>query len=148
LPNPIDGQSPTNGRAKDGKTRERTAAPTGYSHTTLDKAEAVLDAAEREPEVYGPIADRMKKTGKVDPAYKAMKKEAEPPPPPPAHFISDTVLGWLDQVHRKLSGIRSQYGSWGEASKDEHWDKKRTGEVRQKLTALHHAIGEVLGELP
>jgi ParB-like chromosome segregation protein Spo0J len=58
-----------------------TAAAVGLSRPTLQKARAVVEAAEREPERYKPIREQMDRTGKVDGAYKelrrAIKQEAK-----------------------------------------------------------------------
>ncbi len=72
-----------------GKTRDKVASFTGMGARTLDKAEAIVEAAEREPERFGKLAADMDRTGRVDGPYKrlvvAQKAEAirrEPPPLP------------------------------------------------------------------
>lgn len=57
-----------------GKTRHRTAVGTGYSATTVDKAEAVVEAAEKNPELR-PLVDEMNRTRKVDSAYQKVKQQ-------------------------------------------------------------------------
>lgn len=49
-----------------GQVRDRVAAYVGVSGRTLEKAEAVVEAAEREPETYGSVLELMDTTGKVD----------------------------------------------------------------------------------
>ena len=60
-----------------GKSREKVAALTGYSHETIRKAREVKEAAEREPRKFKLIAEEMDRTGKVDPAYKKVIGERE-----------------------------------------------------------------------
>ena len=62
----------TQGRAPD--SISRTAAAVGMSRPTLTKAQAVVDAAEAEPEKYAPILEQMDNTGKVDRAYKELER--------------------------------------------------------------------------
>ena len=52
------------------------------SGPTYRKAEVVVEAAEEDPETFGPVADEMDKTGKVEPAYQkvASKGKKEKPP--------------------------------------------------------------------
>lgn len=56
-----------------GKTRDRVAMFTGIKGRTLEKAEAVIEAAERDPERFGDLVEKMNKTRKVDAAFKVMK---------------------------------------------------------------------------
>lgn len=59
-----------------GQTRDRVAAYVGMSGRTLQKAEAVVDAAEGEPERFGGLAEEMDRTGKVEPSYRALRVAA------------------------------------------------------------------------
>jgi N6-adenosine-specific RNA methylase IME4 len=65
------------------------AAFTGVSHATLARAEAIVDAAEAEPEKYGKLLADMDRTGRVNNLYRRLKIarqaesiRAEPPPLP------------------------------------------------------------------
>lgn len=76
-----------------GKTRDKVAAFTGMGHTSLDKAEAVVKAAEADPGRYGPLAEEMDRTRRVHGAYKRLRRaqQAEalagsPPPLPTGPF--------------------------------------------------------------
>jgi N6-adenosine-specific RNA methylase IME4 len=76
-----------------GSTRDKLAAVVGVSGRTLDKARAVVEAAEREPAKYGPLLARMDTTGNVHGAYRRLEKRreaeriaAEPPPVPTGPF--------------------------------------------------------------
>ena len=52
-----------------GKTRDKTAARLGISGRTYEKAKAVVEAAESEPERFGKLVEDMDRTGKVSGAY-------------------------------------------------------------------------------
>lgn len=54
--------------------RDRVATAVGMSRPTLTKAQAVVEAAEAEPEKYAPILEQMDNTGKVDRAYKELQR--------------------------------------------------------------------------
>jgi ParB-like chromosome segregation protein Spo0J len=57
-----------------GKSRDKVAAAVGTSERTLKKAKEVVVAAHAEPEKYGALVEEMDATGKVDPAYRKLKK--------------------------------------------------------------------------
>lgn len=72
-----------------GKTRDKIATRVGKARTTLNKATAVVEAAEAEPEKYGKLLVDMDRTGRVDGPYKRLAVarqaeaiRAEPPPLP------------------------------------------------------------------
>jgi hypothetical protein len=72
-----------------GKTRDRIAAPFGISGRTLEKARAIVNAAEAEPEKFGRLLADMDRTNKVNGPYKRLcvikqadAIRAEPPPLP------------------------------------------------------------------
>ncbi len=48
-----------------GVTRDALAARVGMSGRTLEKATAVVEAAEADPEQFGPVKDEMDRTGIV-----------------------------------------------------------------------------------
>jgi ParB family chromosome partitioning protein len=52
-----------------GDTRDRIAAPLGVSGRTLEKAKAVVEAAEAEPERFGHLIEKMDRAGKVTGAF-------------------------------------------------------------------------------
>ena len=58
-----------------GRAADKTSAFTGYSRFTLDKAEAIVAAAEAEPDKYGWLREDMDRTGKVDRAFKQLRIE-------------------------------------------------------------------------
>jgi N6-adenosine-specific RNA methylase IME4/ParB-like chromosome segregation protein Spo0J len=75
-----------------GKTRDKLdkiASPLGMSGRTLERAQAIVAAAEAEPEKYGKLVAAMDKTGRVNGPFKRLKVaqqaeviRAEPPPLP------------------------------------------------------------------
>jgi ParB-like chromosome segregation protein Spo0J len=68
--------------AAKGKTRDKVSRYTGIKRTTLKKAEAVVAAAEAEPEnkEIASLVKTMDETGKVDGAYKQLKATKHNPP--------------------------------------------------------------------
>jgi N6-adenosine-specific RNA methylase IME4 len=72
-------------------TTARIAKAVGLSRPTLEKAQAVVQAAQDDPERFEPLAQQMDQTGKVDGAYRKLRKtqqldqlrqrEAAPGPP-------------------------------------------------------------------
>lgn len=76
-----------------GKTRDKIAAAVGVPRTTLAKAEAIVQAAEEQPEKFERLRDQMDRTGNVHGAFKQLEKHrqaasiaAEPPPLPTGPF--------------------------------------------------------------
>ena len=70
-----------------GDARDRIARYLGVGRTTIERAEAVVDAAEDEPEEFGHLVDQMDRSGKVAGAYRRLEvlkqaKELETAPPP------------------------------------------------------------------
>ena len=69
------------------KVRDRLGAIAGVSGKTLEKATAVVRAAEKAPKKHRDLVERMDATGKVDAAYKDLarrqKAEAKTPPKKP-----------------------------------------------------------------
>jgi ParB family chromosome partitioning protein len=55
-----------------GDTRDIVGAIVGLSGRTLEKAQAVLQAAQQDPQRYGDLPRKMDATGKVSPAYKEL----------------------------------------------------------------------------
>lgn len=57
-----------------GNTRDKVAAAVGMSGVTYEKAKAVVEAAEKDPETFGPVVEEMDRTGRVSPAFKKIHK--------------------------------------------------------------------------
>jgi N6-adenosine-specific RNA methylase IME4 len=80
------GNLPTSAK---GRAADKIAKVTGMSRRTLERAEAIVDAAEAEPGSYGKFLAIMDRTGHVNGVHKLLKRqkqaeaiEAEPPPLP------------------------------------------------------------------
>jgi ParB-like chromosome segregation protein Spo0J len=63
------GKLPTGSK---GRAADMAAKRTGMARRTLEKAEAVVAAAEAEPDKYGPLVEQMDRTGKVDGAHRRL----------------------------------------------------------------------------
>ena len=57
-----------------GNALNKVAATVGWSRKTYTKAQAVVEAAEQEPDTFGDLAEQMDATGKVSPAFDAMQE--------------------------------------------------------------------------
>ena len=73
-------------RAYPGDARDNIARYLGVGRTTIERAEAVVDAAEEEPEEYGYLVEQMDRSGKVAGAFRRLTvlkqaKELETAPP-------------------------------------------------------------------
>ncbi len=55
-----------------GDARDKIARYLGVGRTTIDRAEAVVDAAEEEPEEYGHLVEQMDRSGKVAGVYRRL----------------------------------------------------------------------------
>jgi hypothetical protein len=60
-----------------GDTRDKVAAVVGVSGRTYQKAKAVVEAAEKYPAKYHHLVEKMATSGKVDGAYRELRKSQE-----------------------------------------------------------------------
>jgi N6-adenosine-specific RNA methylase IME4/ParB-like chromosome segregation protein Spo0J len=62
-----------------GNAADKAAKAAGMARRTLEKAEAIVDAAEAEPERFGKLLEKMDRTGRVNGVFKLLKiqKQAE-----------------------------------------------------------------------
>jgi N6-adenosine-specific RNA methylase IME4 len=83
-----------------GRAADKAAKATGMARRTLEKAEAIVDAAEAEPEKFGKLLADMDRTGRVSGVHRRLKiaRQAElirdEPPPLPGNgpyrvFVAD-----------------------------------------------------------
>lgn len=89
-----------------GRTRDKVAAVTGKSHETIRKATAVMDAAAADPALEH-VVEEMDRTGKVDPAYRKVRRPKREP-------LTDAQLAAFDRRRRRqcadeLSRLVSRY---------------------------------------
>jgi N6-adenosine-specific RNA methylase IME4 len=73
-------------RLSAGDARDKIARYLGVGRTTIERAEAVVEAAEEEPDEYGYLVEQMDRTGKVAGAYRRLEvlrqaKELDAAPP-------------------------------------------------------------------
>lgn len=61
-------------QAQQPKTRDVAAAAAGTSGRTYQKAKAVVEAAQADPDRFAPLAEQMDNTGNVERAYKALRQ--------------------------------------------------------------------------
>jgi ParB family chromosome partitioning protein len=85
-----------------GDARDKIARYLGVGRTTIERAEAVVEAAEEEPEEYGHLVAQMDRSGKVAGAFRRLTvlkqaKELEAEPPEQGAFVKD------DQVIHALA---------------------------------------------
>ena len=59
--------------AEKGRTAARIAKATGKCTRTLEKAAAIVDAAEADPNRFGPLVEAMDRTGRVNGPYKRLR---------------------------------------------------------------------------
>lgn len=77
----------------EGRVRDRVGVALGMSGITYQRAKAVVDAADEDPDRYGPLKDTMDRTGRVDGVYRRLRVlrdaealDAAPPPLPEGPF--------------------------------------------------------------
>jgi hypothetical protein len=105
-----------------GRTRDKVAEAVGMSGRTYEKAKEVVAAAEEEPEKFAPVLERMDETGKVDPAYRSVKRP-----------IADVVKSWHRQKDERAD-------AWVERLK-KVGDKEKKG----NKTAFDHLLLKAMG---
>lgn len=107
-----------------GESRKKVADALGVSHATYEKAKAVVEAAEDKslPEpVRGVAREAVKKmdaTGKVDPAFKAVKEAKEAPPERWEHGATSLpTVKENDPSDKDSDALWNLKRYWGKASK-------------------------------
>lgn len=87
------------GKGATGRVADRVAAFTGVKRRTLEKAERVVEAAERDPARYGDLKEQMDRTGKVNAPHKKLKvrqaKAAIAAAPPPLPMNAGACGTWV-----------------------------------------------------
>ena len=75
--------------ASKGNAADKAAQATGMARRTLEKAEAIVDAADAEPERFGKLLEDMDRTGRANGVYRRLENarqaeriRSEPPPLP------------------------------------------------------------------
>src|SRR5262249_16530194 len=62
-----------------GKTRDKVAEALGVSGRTYEKAKAVARAAQEDPKKFGPVAEEMNRSRKIDPAFRRVREAKRGP---------------------------------------------------------------------
>jgi hypothetical protein len=97
-------------QASKGKTRDKIGRVVGMSGKNYDKAKQVVDAAEADPEQFGPAKDEMDATGKVDPAYQKVREKQgrrrQKREPPHSGGLVDNLYGWTERANRFAGEIK------------------------------------------
>ncbi len=78
-----------------GKTRDKVAAATGYSATSLRKVKEINEAASENPEKYGHLLYELENERRIEPVYKKFKE------------IRDGKSPSKDEPQRRISGKKS-----------------------------------------
>jgi ParB-like nuclease family protein/MT-A70 protein len=100
-----------------GRAADKAAKATGMARRTLEKAEAIVDAAEAEPEKYGKLLADMDRTGRANGVYRRLKiaKQAEQiraePPPLPGNGPYRCIVADLPWPYEKRDADPSQRGA-------------------------------------
>jgi N6-adenosine-specific RNA methylase IME4 len=103
--------------ASKGNAADKAARATGMARRTLAKAEAVVDAAEAEPEKFGKLLADMDRTGRADGVYRRLKiaKQAEliraEPPPLPGNGPYRVIVCDVAWPYEKRDSDPSQRGA-------------------------------------
>lgn len=84
--------------ASSGDTRDKVAAALGVSGKTFEKAKVVVEAAEQDPEAFAPVVKEMDRTGKVDPAFRKVRKSQPKPTAEPGPSLLDVCRLILDRA--------------------------------------------------
>jgi N6-adenosine-specific RNA methylase IME4/ParB-like chromosome segregation protein Spo0J len=104
--------------ASTGNAADKAAKATGLARRTLEKAEAIVDAAEADPEKFGKFKEDMDRTGRANSVYRRLKIQkqaelirAEPPPLPGSAPYRVIVIDppWPYEIASEDSSIR---GVW------------------------------------
>jgi ParB/RepB/Spo0J family partition protein len=115
----LSGKPPAN-LAEGGDARDKVAKVVGRGRTILDRAEAIVDAAEAEPEKYGHLLQQMDDTGRVSGAFRRLQiaKQAESiraePPPLPGNgpyrvIVADPAWPYGNEYDAEYRRVTSPY---------------------------------------
>lgn len=135
-----------------GETRDKVGEGVGMSGRTYEKAKAVVEAAEAEPEKFGQLAEEMDQKGSVNGAYRKLQEARQPPPrepPPPQYPHSDRLYRWLRTVAADTEVIKHELGGIEAllAERDK-WDWHAVeGYILTTLESVQKTIGHYLKEV-
>ena len=125
-----------------GKTSDIVAETVGMSGRTLVKARAVVEAAEADPETFGPVQEEMDRSGKVDPAYQQVKGHAHAQARRTAY---DDLHDLFALMRRRLGNLADRRGSLAEVAAALPKGQRRM--LRADLEHLHHTLQAIVDHL-
>jgi hypothetical protein len=139
-----------------GRTGDKTARVTGISRRTLEKAEAVVTAAEAEPEKYGALREQMDRSGRVDGAYRRLtgKDNRNDIGPDSAHFevaaelktlIVTKAPGWTGAIAETQAELNAAEKRFRDDGARGHW---LIVAPRERLVVDHRVIQWLLLTTP
>jgi ParB family chromosome partitioning protein len=125
--------------ASKGEVRDRVGAAVGMSGRTYEKAKAVVEAAEREPEKYSRLVKLMEETGKVDGAHRQLNPRAKST----ASSGDNVKKAMIDRLARKVEtqgvglplDLQRLHGEKGRAYASKLTELARTLELWAKAMA-------------
>lgn len=136
-PVPENFRKPSKDHSKE--TRSRVASAVGMSDRTYEKAKAVVESGNAE------AIKQMDRTGKVDPAFRAVKPKPKPKTPP----IADVLFKALRELLERVDSIVEQFGSAGDMLSSPAWKECDTGafevvveEIATKFAKLNTEVRE------
>jgi ParB family chromosome partitioning protein len=133
-------------RSEPQKTRDAVGTAIGMSGRTYEKAKAVVEAAEKAPEIFGPIKEQMDRTGKVNGAHKKLR-EMTKPRPAKSYPASDRFMKALTELAGDMEEIRQQYGSLPKMLTHADWNPKETVFAKQMVVGFANTFAEMKKEL-
>lgn len=93
-----------------GKSDERAAKTYGVSRRTYRKAKDVVEKAKKDPKRYKPVADEMDRNGKVDGAWKDMKRIEQGKPVELS--LEEDARELIDGIDKSLKRFAKKRGGW------------------------------------
>lgn len=129
-----------------GETREQIAEVVGISHPTLRKAEEVMEAAEKEPEKFGDLAEQLnKEDAKVDKIHRQFKKREESGDAADRRPTPDEELTEIaKKASRQLVGFKNEWPMPGRVKKIPKEQLVAVfghlGELKRLVTELHMQV--------
>jgi ParB family chromosome partitioning protein len=125
-----------------GQARDKVAAAVGMSGRTYEKAKAVVQAAEEDPERNGHLVEQMDRTGKVDPAFRQItpRQPAESRPARPPKLPGWPKLKSLGQTLGKLATELNSLSRVRRADRDPAAVTRMCRLIRERLDWYESAI--------
>jgi hypothetical protein len=125
------------------RARDRVGESVGMSGKTYEKAKAVKEAAEADPDSYGDLVEQMDTTGKVDGAYKKLKERKHPKPKPSKTYpASDRFMECMKDMACMFESIRQDYGGIKPMLGSADWEKSKTSGAKQYIQSFAKTLAD------